>query len=118
MPAVQDVRHAWPGAQIDWVVERSFAPLLQRCEGLNRVIDCELRRWRKSPFSGKTLQAWRAFKAELQRERYDAVIDLQGLSKSALISWRARLAPNASAWRTRPKAPVLRHLRAGWLTWR
>ena len=93
MPAVQDIRRVWPEAQIDWVVERSFAPLLQRCDGLNRVIDCELRRWRKSPLSAKTRQAWRAFKAELQRERYDAVVDLQGLSKSALISWLARLAP-------------------------
>ena len=91
MPAVQDIRRAWPEAQIDWVVERSFAPLLQRCEGLNRVIGCELRRWRQSPLSGQTRQAWRAFKAELQRERYDAVIDLQGLTKSALISWLARL---------------------------
>ncbi len=93
MPAVQDIRRAWPEAQIDWVVERSFAPLLKRCAGLNRVIECELRRWRKAPLSGQTRQAWRAFKAELQRERYDAVIDLQGLSKSALISWLARLAP-------------------------
>jgi heptosyltransferase-1 len=32
MPAVQDIRRAWPQAQIDWVVERSFAPLLQRCK--------------------------------------------------------------------------------------
>ncbi|MHB8947925.1 MAG: lipopolysaccharide heptosyltransferase I [Rhodoferax sp.] len=93
MPAVQDIRHFWPDAQIDWVVERSFAPLLQRCDGLSRVIECELRRWRKSPLSSETRQAWRAFKAELQRDRYDAVIDLQGLSKSALIAWLARLAP-------------------------
>jgi len=96
MPAVQDIRRAWPQAQIDWVVERSFAPLLQRCEGVNRVIACELRRWRQSPFSSQTRQAWRTFKAELQRERYDAVIDLQGLTKSAFISWLARLAPEGN----------------------
>ena len=93
MPALQDMRRALPGVQIDWVVERGFAPLVQRCTGVQRVIACELRRWRKAPFSAATRQAWRAFKAELQREHYDAVIDLQGLSKSALISWLARLAP-------------------------
>jgi len=98
MPAVQDIRQIWPEARIDWVVERSFAPLLQRCDGLNRVIDCELRRWRQSPFSTATRQAWRRFKAELQRERYDAVLDLQGLSKSALISWLARLAPGGKRY--------------------
>ncbi len=94
MPAVQDVRRALPEAQIDWVVEQGFAALVQRCTGVNRVIACELRRWRRAPLSSATRVAWRAFKTELQRERYDAVIDLQGLSKSALVSWLARLAPS------------------------
>jgi heptosyltransferase-1 len=94
MPAVQDIRRAFPHAQSDRVEERGFAPLVRRCAGVHRVIECELRRWRKSPFSAPTRQAWRAFKTELQRERYDAVIDLQGLSKSALVAWLAKLTPN------------------------
>lgn len=93
MPAVQDIRRALPQAQIDWVVERSFAPLVQRCAGVRRVIPCELRRWRKAPFAATTRAEWRAFKQELQQEAYDAVIDLQGLSKSALVAWLARLTP-------------------------
>lgn len=93
MPALQDIRRALPQAQIDWVVERSFAPLVQRCAGVRRVIPCELRRWRKAPLSAATRTEWRAFRAELQREAYDAVIDLQGLTKSALVAWLARLAP-------------------------
>jgi heptosyltransferase-1 len=93
MPAIQDIRQAFPEAQIDWVVERGFAPLVSRCAGVNRVIACELRRWGKSPLSAATRRAWRSFKAELQGDQYDAVIDLQGLTKSALISWLARLAP-------------------------
>lgn len=98
MPAVQDIRRAFPQAQIDWVVERGFAPLVRRCAGVNRVIACELRRWRKSPFSTQTRMAWRVFKAELQREHYDAVIDLQGLTKSALVAWLARLAPDGKRY--------------------
>ncbi len=93
LPAVQDLRRALPQAQIDWVVERGFAALVRRSDGVHRVIECELRRWRKSPLSSATREAWRSFKAELQRERYDAVIDLQGLTKSALISLLARRAP-------------------------
>lgn len=89
MAAVQDIRRALPGAQIDWVVERAFAPLVARCEGVQRVIACELRRWRKSPWARQTRSEWRAFKAELQAQAYDAVIDLQGLTKSALVSWLA-----------------------------
>jgi heptosyltransferase-1 len=98
MPAVQDLRQAFPDAQIDWVVERGFAPLVQRCAGVHRVITCELRRWRKSPFSAQTRLAWRAFKTELQSQHYDAVIDLQGLSKSALVSWLALLTPQGKRY--------------------
>ena len=91
MPALQDIRKALPQAQIDWVVERGFAPLVQRCEGVHRVIACELRRWRKTPFTTATRSDWRAFKADLQQDEYDAVIDLQGLTKSALVARLARL---------------------------
>jgi heptosyltransferase-1 len=93
MAALQDIRSALPQAQIDWVVERGFGALVRRCSGVHRVIECELRRWRKTPFSGQTRRAWRSFRVELQRERYDAVIDLQGLTKSALISWLAHVTP-------------------------
>jgi heptosyltransferase-1 len=89
MPAVQDLRAALPQARIDWVVERAFAPLVARCEGVGQVIACDLRRWRKA----QTRIEWRAFKQSLQAQGYDAVLDLQGLTKSALVSWLARTTP-------------------------
>lgn len=93
MPAVQDVRRTQPGVQMDWVVERAFAPLVSRVEGIARVIACDLRRWRKRPLAEQTRREWGAFRAELQSQRYDAVIDLQGLTKSALVSWLAHTTP-------------------------
>jgi heptosyltransferase-1 len=87
---VQDIRRAYPTAQIDWVVERAFAPLVARCEGVQRVIPCDLRRWRKNYFSPQNRREWSAFKADLQAQAYDAVIDLQGLTKSALLAWLAQ----------------------------
>ena len=93
MPAVQDIRAALPDAQIDWVVERGFAPLVRRCEGVQRVVECELRRWRKAPLGAQTRAEWRAFRDELRGEAYDAVIDLQGLTKSALVARAAHVAP-------------------------
>ena len=91
MPAVQDIRAAMPGAQIDWVVERGFAALVRRCEGIHRVIDCDLRRWSKTLLRAQTRAQWRAFRTELRSQTYDAVIDLQGLTKSALVARMARL---------------------------
>ncbi len=93
MPAVQDIRQALPQARIDWVVERAFAPLVRCCAGVERVIECDLRRWRRAPLAAETRQAWRTFKQSLQEQSYDFVIDLQGLSKSAWVAWLAQLAP-------------------------
>ncbi len=98
LPVVQDIRAALPGAQIDWVVEKSFAPLLARCPGWHRIIPCEIRRWRKSFWTAATRGEWRAFKAQLQLDAYDAVIDLQGLSKSALVARLARLSPGGKRY--------------------
>jgi heptosyltransferase I len=91
MPAVQDIRRALPDAQIDWVVEPGFAPLVQRCEGVHRVIPCALRQWRKTWWQASTRAAWTAFRADLARTCYDAVIDCQGLTKSALVARCAQL---------------------------
>lgn len=90
LPVVQDLRAARRDVQIDWVVEPAFAPLLARVEGLHGVIDCAQRRWRKSFWSGKVRREWAAFKQKLKSREYDAVIDLQGLVKSAWIASLAR----------------------------
>ena len=93
MPAVQDICAALPHAQVDWLVERAFMPLVQRCKGVGRVVACDQRRWRHAPLAAGTRREWRAFRAELGAVSYDAVIDLQGLTKSAVMAWLARLAP-------------------------
>ena len=98
LPVVQDIRAALPGAQIDWVVEASFAPVLALHTGLHRVIPCEIRRWRKSPLAAATRQEWRAFRAALRQDAYDAVIDLQGLTKSAVVARLARLVPGGKRY--------------------
>ena len=89
LPGVQDIRSARPDVTIDWVAEPSFAPLLRRVDGLNRIIECPLRRWRRTWWRGSVRSEWRAFMGELREHRYDAVLDLQGLTKSAVV---ARLA--------------------------
>ncbi|HEX7890407.1 MAG TPA: lipopolysaccharide heptosyltransferase I [Ramlibacter sp.] len=98
LPAVQDLLAAHPQAQVDWVVERGFAPLVTRSQGVHRAIPCELRKWRKAPLSRDTRHAWRAFRQDLHRDAYDAVIDLQGLTKSALVAHMALLAPGGKRY--------------------
>ena len=94
LPAAMDLLHHQPDAQVDWVVERGFAPLVHCSAAVQRVIPCDLRRWRRAPWSSQTRREWSAFKHDLQAQAYDVVIDLQGLTKSALVSFMARLTPS------------------------
>ena len=93
LPVLHDIHQAFAHAQIDWVVERSFAPLVACAAGVHSVIPCDLRTWRKSFWRKDTRTAWAAFQAHLQTLAYDAVIDLQGLTKSALVARCANMAP-------------------------
>jgi heptosyltransferase I len=86
MPVVHDIHAAHPDALIDWVVEPGFAPLVRRVDGVQGVIECALRRWSKAWWTRTVHAEWRAFRTRLRQTRYDAILDLQGLTKSALIA--------------------------------
>jgi len=88
-PVVSDILAHFPQAQIDWLVEAPFAAIPQLHSGVRRVIPMSWRKWRHQLFSGATWKAIGALRTELQRERYDAVLDLQGLLKSALWARQA-----------------------------
>lgn len=90
LPVVTDLRAHFPDAAIDWVVEESLADIARLHPGVRRVIPVALRRWRKSLLTADTWREMRAFRATLQAENYDLVIDTQGLLKSALITRMAR----------------------------
>jgi heptosyltransferase-1 len=89
-PAVSDAAHHLPDAVIDWVVEESFAEIAALHASVRRVIPVALRRWRGAPLSSGTWSEAAAFREALRSERYDAVIDSQGLIKSALVAAQAR----------------------------
>ena len=88
MSALTDAQKAIPSLSIDWVVEENFAEIPRWHSAVNRVIPIALRHWRKSPFSIQTRNEWKNYRTLLQAENYDAVIDAQGLIKSALFATR------------------------------
>jgi heptosyltransferase-1 len=89
-PAVTDVARRVPGALIDWAVEESFAEVAALHPGVRRVIPVAIRRWRGALLSPATWSEFDEFRAALREEQYDAVIDSQGLVKSALAASLAR----------------------------
>lgn len=85
-PAVTDVARCVPNAVIDWVVEAPFAEIAALHTAVRRVIPVAIRRWRGALFAADTWSEFGAFRAALRGEKYDAVIDSQGLIKSALVA--------------------------------
>ncbi len=87
LPALSALRRNFPEARINWLVRPEFAPLLEGHPHLDEII----------LFDRKLLaRAWRhptAFKAlgslisTLRRSRFDAVLDLQGLFRTASLAW-------------------------------
>ena len=90
LPALTDMHRAVPGLQVDWLVEAPFAAIPRLHAGVARVLPLAWRKWRKSLLSPDTRAAMAALRNGLRRERYDLVIDLQGLLKSVLWGLQAR----------------------------
>lgn len=84
-PIVNDILQHTPEAHIDWVVEESFADIPRLHPHVNEVFTVAFRRWRKNLFSQQTWAEITAFKKQIKQHSYDAIIDTQGLLKSAMI---------------------------------
>ena len=93
LPVVNDIHQHFANiqidAQIDWVVEESFADIPRMHKGVNKVFTVAMRRWKKQLFNPKTWSEISEFKKLIKQNKYDAVIDCQGLLKSALITKQA-----------------------------
>jgi heptosyltransferase I len=85
-PAVSDAARKLPDALIDWVVEESFAEVVRMHPAVRAVIPVALRRWRRTPWRPSVWREVAQFRRAMMAQSYDAVIDSQGLVKSALVS--------------------------------
>ncbi len=89
LPLVADLRHQYPDAKIDWVVDTYCADIPRWTIGVDRVIEVPLRRFKKK-------RTWSDFRAivgaiwTLRKRKYDVVIDVHGVYKSAITAYLAR----------------------------
>lgn len=89
LPVVNDILQHAQQVHIDWVVEESFADIPRLHPQVKNVLTVAMRRWRKALFSKNTWQEISEAKHLIQQNQYDAIIDTQGLLKSALIAKQA-----------------------------
>lgn len=90
LPVVSEVRRERGDVAVAWVVEEAFAAIPRLHPGVTETIPVPIRRWRSSLGRASTWREIRRFVQRLRATRYDAVIDTQGLFKSALITAAAR----------------------------
>jgi heptosyltransferase-1 len=90
LPAVSDMKAAAPDLEVEWVVEEPLVAIPRLHAGVTAVIPVALRRWRRTFWKGAVRNEMSAFVGHLRTRQYDAVIDTQGLFKSAVIALTAR----------------------------
>ncbi|GAB1391905.1 lipopolysaccharide heptosyltransferase RfaC [Rhodocyclaceae bacterium] len=90
LPVASDIRRRLPEATIDWLVEDSFAEIPRLHPAVGKLIPVAMRRWRKALLSSVTWREIGAYRRLASADFYDAVIDTQGLLKSALLAKAAR----------------------------
>ncbi len=85
-PVLEYLRSKFPKSRIDWVVEKEIAPLLKAHPQIDNVIEIQSRSWRKTPFKLQTYQEFASFAKSLRGTTYDLLFDLQGNTKSAVVT--------------------------------
>jgi heptosyltransferase-1 len=86
LPVASDLRHHFPNADIHWLVEEQYVPVVEMHGGVDRIIPVAVRRWRKGLLSAGNWREFLAVRRALRQVRYNAIIDTQGLLKSAVFT--------------------------------
>lgn len=81
LPVLRLLRLEFPQAQIDWWILRGLMPLLEGDPDIHRLIPFDRKDWAKPRHWHAVVRLVR----QLRSERYDWILDLQGLARSALL---------------------------------
>ncbi len=87
LPVSYAIKETFPAAKVTWVVEPPAFDLLKMNPCVDKIILFQKKEFKT--FSG-FVKKFFPFKQEIQSENYDAVLDLQGLFKSAAIAFFAK----------------------------
>jgi len=80
---LQFIKNIYPEAKIDWIVEKSMSAILKDNNDIDETIEVELKKFKKTK---KLSDLFEQIKIIKSLPKYDYIIDMQGLLKSALIT--------------------------------
>lgn len=84
--AVDDLAKYRPDIELHWICEESFINIPKLHPFVQKVITFSWREYRQKLWSLETWNTMRAIKDLLREEKYDMVVDSQGLIKSSMIA--------------------------------
>lgn len=100
------LRQKFLDAKIDWVVEKGASSLVEAHPDVRATLILDSKTWRKELFSKITRREIGAFCKNLRNKKYDLLFDLQGNSKSALVTLLASAKQKVGfSWGTAPEKP-------------
>jgi len=83
MVALQFIKQKYPNIQIDWIVEKAFAGVLEDNPDIDNILTVELKALKKNKLAiFKEIKKIKNY----SKNNYDLVIDAQGLLKSAIVA--------------------------------
>ena len=87
LPVLSALRRSFPDAKISWLVRTEFAPLIDNHPDLNETILFHRKFLGKAWYHPGAMVSLLLLIFRLRRGRFDAVIDLQGLFRTASLGW-------------------------------
>jgi len=91
LPAITDLSRARPELTLDWLVEEAFSEIPRLHPAVRHAVPCAIRRWRRRLLAPETRREITALRRAVREAGYGAVLDLQGLLKSAWLSSLAKV---------------------------
>ena len=76
LPTLAALRTRFPWASVTWAVKRQWVGLVERAVGVDQIVTLD-----------GGLRGWLAQVPAIRAVRFDLVIDLQGLFRSAILAW-------------------------------
>lgn len=86
LPFLVAMKTCFPKAEIHWVIAKGLEGLLEDHPMIDRLIIVNKDLWKNLSRAGNTLKEIRELFKQLRHEKYDIVVDLQGLLRSGLIT--------------------------------
>jgi heptosyltransferase I len=83
LPVLRLLKLHYPAGQIFWWIDSALAPLLEGDPDLAGIVRFERKRWGKPQYWPEMLRSIRWLRAQ----KFDLVIDLQGLARSGVFAW-------------------------------